>query len=224
MILYRQDDGGGSGAPAVTIIEAAAPAAEPAGGRNTLMDDLLKERNKRKEAEKQLADAQAKVTAAETAQLSENEQLKTRLAAAEATAAEATAKAAKATKSGLVRSAAKDFHDPEDAVALLESRGLLADIDDSADADRAVKVLATDRPHLVKAGGAGGAPLDMQQILRDGLGVTQQGGAPAPSAGDSSTYTFAEMQAMSQAQMGEVMSTPEGAAKVQRSMASLKAA
>lgn len=75
------------------------------------------------------------------------EALEKRIADAEAKAAEAEAKVARSTKAGLVRGAAKDFADPDDAIAFVN----LDDIEDERDAERAVKALAKKKPHLLKA-------------------------------------------------------------------------
>ena len=75
------------------------------------------------------------------------EQLEKRIADAEAKAAEAEAKVARSTKASLVRSAAKDFADPDDAAAFVDLDG----IEDERDAERAVKALAKRKPHLLRA-------------------------------------------------------------------------
>jgi transcriptional regulator of acetoin/glycerol metabolism len=66
---------------------------------------------------------------------------------AEAKAAEADTKLARSSKERWVVSAAKDFADPLDAVAFVN----LDDIEDEKDAERAVKRLASQKKHLLKA-------------------------------------------------------------------------
>jgi hypothetical protein len=75
------------------------------------------------------------------------EQLEKRIADAEARAEAADAKLARTTKASLVRAAAKDFTDPDDAVAFVN----LDDIEDEKDAERAVKDLAKRKKHLLRA-------------------------------------------------------------------------
>ncbi|HEY1775897.1 MAG TPA: hypothetical protein VGG41_07035 [Solirubrobacteraceae bacterium] len=52
----------------------------------------------------------------------------------------------------LVRRAAGDWTNPEDAVALLRVSGDLEYLEDAAEAQRAVKALASDRPYFLRGG------------------------------------------------------------------------
>jgi hypothetical protein len=106
-----------------------------------------------KALEKSVADLKAAMEERENAGLPEldrerkrAEALEKRVADAEAKAADSDAKLARSAKSSLVRSAAKDFADPDDAVAFVDLDG----IEDDKDAERAVKALAKRKPHLLK--------------------------------------------------------------------------
>lgn len=103
--------------------------------------------------EKDMKDLRATMEERENAGLPELERerkraeaLEKRIADAEAKAAEAEAKVARSAKAGLVRGAAKDFTDPDDAVAFVN----LDDVEDERDAERAVKALAKRKPHLLR--------------------------------------------------------------------------
>lgn len=104
--------------------------------------------------EKDFAALKAQMEERETAGLPElererkrAEQLEKRAAEAEAKAAEADGKFARSQKERWVTAAAKDFADPADAVAFLN----LDEIEDERDAERAVKRLAGQKRHLLKA-------------------------------------------------------------------------
>lgn len=217
MLTFESDEGAGGG----TATEPA-PTSDRGGERGTLMADLLKEREKRKAAEKRATDAEQKLTEAEQAKLSENEQLKARVAALETENTDLKAEKSKTEKATLVRGAAKNFHDPEDAVALLETRGLLTDIEDASDAERAVKALATDRPHLVKDGTEAATGASLQQILEHGLGVEVDKGKKPPEGetpDDGKNWTLAEMRAMSSEEMAEAQANQPK--KLERSIKAL---
>ena len=96
------------------------------------------------------------------------------------------------TRMDHVRRAASEFADPEDAIAHLSLRGELADIEDEADAKRALKTLAKDKPYLLKTQ-AQTSPLD--KVLNGGLppGQAELNAALDPS----SPKTGDEMYAMS---------------------------
>ena len=103
---------------------------------------------------KDMADLRREMEERETAGLPElererkrAEQLEKRAAEAEAKATEADAKLARSQKERWVTAAAKDFADPADAVAFVS----LDDIEDEKDAERAVKRLAAQKKHLLKA-------------------------------------------------------------------------
>ena len=106
------------------------------------------------ELQKQIADLKAQMDERETAGLPElererkrAEQLEKRAAEAEAKATEADSKLARSQKERWVTAAAKDFADPADAVAFVD----LDAIEDEKDAERAVKRLAGQKKHLLKA-------------------------------------------------------------------------
>jgi hypothetical protein len=88
------------------------------------------------------------------------EQLEKRIADAEARAEAADAKLARSSKASWVRSAAKDFTDPDDAVAFID----LDSVEDEKDAERAVKALAKSKKHLLKAE----EPVLPGRVLKDG--------------------------------------------------------
>lgn len=106
------------------------------------------------ELQKQIEALKAQMDERETAGLPElererkrAEQLEKRAAEAEAKASEADQKLARTQKERWVTAAAKDFADPADAVAFVN----LDAIDDEKDAERAVKRLAGQKKHLLKA-------------------------------------------------------------------------
>ena len=104
--------------------------------------------------QKQLDDLKAQMDERETAGLPElererkrAEQLEKRAQEAEQKATEADAKLARSQKERWVTAAAKDFADPADAVAFVD----LDAIEEEKDAERAVKRLAGQKKHLLKA-------------------------------------------------------------------------
>lgn len=134
------------------------------------------------------ADLKAQMDERETAGLPEleqarkrAEQLEKRAADAEAKAAETDAKLARTVKERWVTSAAKDFADPADAVAFVD----LDSIDDEKDAERAVKRLAGQKKHLLKADG--------QQQLPGR--VLQNGHATSKTSGENPAMAEAQMLA-----------------------------
>lgn len=149
---------------------------EEKAGKGGLMNDLLKERAKRKELEKELTAARKKAEEAERAELTEVEQLKAKLAEAEAKAAATEADRVKANRADILRRAAAkaDFADAEDVVALARGLDQLDDIETDSDAERYVKALAKEKPHLVRAQTIS-EELDlskvstMEKVLKDGL-------------------------------------------------------
>ena len=78
------------------------------------------------------------------------EQLEKRLQDAEKKAEEQDRQMQRNQRERLVINAAKDFADPEDAVAVLQRSGAFDDIESTSDAERAVKRVAKDKPHLLK--------------------------------------------------------------------------
>jgi septation ring formation regulator EzrA len=88
------------------------------------------------------------------------ERITKRAEEAEAKAADADKKLARSTKAGWVRAAAKDFTDPDDAVAFLN----LDDLEDERDAERVVKNLAKTKKHLLK----GDEPQLPGRVLQNG--------------------------------------------------------
>ena len=214
LYFYPDGEGGPATAPAATAPEGGTAAEKQS---RTLMDDLLKERNKRKEAERALAAAQAETANAAAKDSTELEKLTVRLAAAEQRATDAAASLARTTVADRIRRAAKDFHDPDDAVAVLEVTGRLNDVESDSDADRVVKALATERPHLVKTAVVPGST-DIQQILENGLGTKAPAGTAA--ADDGSVWTNAEMKAWTSKQMAHALENEKG--KLYRSMEAAK--
>ena len=97
------------------------------------------------------------------------EQLEKRAADAEAKAAETDAKLARTVKERWITAAAKDFADPGDAVAFVN----LDDIEDEKDAERAVKRLAGQKKHLLKADGQQQFP---GRVLQNGQTTSKTSG------------------------------------------------
>jgi hypothetical protein len=132
--------------------------------------------DKAKELERQVAELREQVQERENQGLPELERLKKdmeraekRAEEAERKAAEADAKVARTTKERWVTAAAQDqnFADPSDASAFVN----LDDIEDEKDAERAVKRLASQKKHLLKAEEAklpGRVLKDGQRTERDG--------------------------------------------------------
>lgn len=125
-------------------------------------------KRKQKQAEKEARDLRERLEALEDRDKSETERERKAREKAEARAQELEGEVQSLKKGGWVRSAAKDFNDPSDAVAMVD----LADIDDESDAARAVKDLAKRKPHLVKAKEP--TPPQIGRVAQDGQ---VQGGA-----------------------------------------------
>ena len=158
---------------------------------------LKKERKARQETERELRDLRARFKKIEDAEKSETERLRSELddlkSEREQDQKQATAEREQRSKRDVVRRAASEFADPEDAIAHLSLRDELAEIEDEADAKRALKQLAKDKPYLLKQQPAPGSPLD--QVLQAGL---PPGQAELNKALDPSTVkTGEEMYAMS---------------------------
>jgi DNA repair exonuclease SbcCD ATPase subunit len=162
------------------------PPVEPKKTEESVPYDRFQQANKKakdaadraKQLEKDMADLRAQMEARETAGLPELEQAKKRAEQLEKRAAEAEAKAAEAD-TRLARSArerwvvaaaqAQGFADPSDAAAFVDLDG----IDDEKDAERAVKRLAAQKKHLLKAP----EPVLPGRVLHNGQ--------PAPAAAAS---------------------------------------
>jgi hypothetical protein len=122
--------------------------------KQAFLERLNKESGKRKDAEKRLAELEAKLAERETEGLPElererkqREQLEKRLADAEKAREESEKAIHVARAERWVIAAAKDFADPEDATRFVD----LADIEDADQAERAVKRIAKAKPHLLKS-------------------------------------------------------------------------
>jgi hypothetical protein len=135
-----------------------------------------------KELEKSVAELKTALEEREQAGLPELERFKKDLEKAERRAAEAERHLARSTKASWVRSAAKDFTDPEDAVAFVDLDG----IEDEGDAQRAVKALAKRKAHLLKPD----EPQLPGQVLKNGQAV------PAAAVPASGPDLLAEAQAL----------------------------
>lgn len=131
---------------------------------------LRKERKARQETEKELKALRDRFKKIEDAEKSETERLRAELdelrTEREHEQKQATAEREERSKRDVVRRAASEFADPEDAIAHLSLRDALGDIEDEDDAKRALKQLAKDKPYLLKKPPSGG-PLD--EVLHDGL-------------------------------------------------------
>jgi hypothetical protein len=129
------------------------------------------EAESRKAIEKKVAELTAALEERESAGLPELDRMKKDLERAQKRADEAEAartetesKLARTTKAGWVRSAAKDFTDPDDAVAFVDLDG----IEDEKDAERAVKDLGKHKKHLLR----GEDPKLPGRVLANGQAVT----------------------------------------------------
>lgn len=204
VVLYETPADGGSGA-GVGVVDP--PAGEPAGEPGERMvpyGTMQKERRLRQESEQKLATLEAEREAARVAELSEVERYKAVAETATAEAAALKGQISTRDKSDLIRRAAKDFADPEDAVALLSSRpGVLDGVDGAEDALRVVKALATEKPHLMRTAGAPnvGEP-GIAKVLNDGLVNTAP--PPGTAADDGRTLSHAELKAMTPDQMEDL--------------------
>lgn len=222
-LVAYEGDGGASGAAAPVVDPPAPPA--PAGGdadrqQHTVpLVELQKERKSKRALEEQLAAATAKLAEAEQAKMTENEQLKAKLAEAEAKATQHEAEQAGAVKANLVRTAAKDFSDPEDAIAQLRLAGDLDGIETADEATAAVKALATAKPYLLRAEPTG-ERATIEQILANGRNLDQH--TPGAHAGgdDGVTLTREQLLGLSVDQMSELMT--KYPAKYQRSIEAQK--
>ncbi|HZL18707.1 MAG TPA: hypothetical protein VFG23_13275 [Polyangia bacterium] len=157
---------------------------------------LRKERKARQESERELRDLRARFKKIEDAEKSETERLRAEVdelrSERETEQAQVTAEREVRSKRDVVRRAAGEFADADDAIAALSLRGELDGIEDEADAKRALKQLATDKPYLLK-----------QQHPQSPLDKVLQGGLPPGQAeldkalGSSGVKTGEEMYAMS---------------------------
>jgi hypothetical protein len=115
-----------------------------------------------KKAEKEAADLRARVEELEDRDRTEAERLAKRAEQAERERDELQSRTKNLERGGWVRAAAKDFHDPDDAVL----RANLDELEDPKDAERFVKGLAKEKPHLVKPQDEG--PANIAQVLNKG--------------------------------------------------------
>jgi hypothetical protein len=132
-----------------------------------------------KALEKDLADLRAQFEEREQAGLPELERLKKdmeraqkRADEAEQRAADADARVQRTQRERWITAAAKDFADPADAVAFLN----LDEIEDEKDAERAVKRLAGQKKHLLKAE----EPKLPGKVLKGGRPATEEGADDDP--------------------------------------------
>lgn len=146
----------------------APPAPEPE--RSEPPDENLVGEAKRKQAaaEKEAKELRARLEELEDRDKSETERERKAREKAEARVAELEQTLTKTQRSNLVRSAASKagFDDPEDAVVFLASK----DIEDAADAERAVKALAKDKPRLLKNQGDD-VPPEIGKVVENGRTV-----------------------------------------------------
>jgi hypothetical protein len=144
--------------------------AEPKLAGAAATSALKKERKARAEAERDAKELRARFKKLEDAEKSENERLAARVQELEERDSEretaATRERDERTKRDVVRRAASEFSDPEDAIAHLLLRDELTEIEDESDAKRALKQLAKDKPYLLKTQ-TPQSPLD--KVLQGGL-------------------------------------------------------
>jgi len=142
--------------------------------------------------EKQIADLKSQMDERESAGLPEldrerkrAEQLEKRAAEADQRATDAEARILKSERKGWVTAAAQaqNFADPSDAAAFVS----LDDIEDEKDAERAVKRLAGQKKHLLKAE----EPTLPGRVLQNGRAAT----ADTPKPGQIDAIGEAEMLA-----------------------------
>lgn len=131
---------------------------------------LKKERKARAEAEKRAKDLEARFKRLEDAEKTETERLRSELEdlkrEQEQERARVERERVERERSDRVRRAAREFDDPDDAVAILSARGDLDDIEDDRDAERAVKALAKEKPRLLKQQSP---PSAVEQVLQNGV-------------------------------------------------------
>lgn len=130
-----------------TTEEVTTEATEETTTEQTVPYARFKEVNDRvKAAEQAASDAAAALKKREDAELSEKEKAEKDAAEALKRAEAAEARATELERSAWVRSAANNFNDPDDAVAMLD----LSSLDSSDKVDKAVKELGEKKPHLLK--------------------------------------------------------------------------
>lgn len=127
------------------------------GDQRVPLDRFRSVTSENKELRTELEDLKKWKEEQEQAQLSEIERERAAREKAEATAQEATEKALNLERGGWLRSAAlaAGFADPDDAIALIGTK----EIENSDGAAAAVKDLAEKKPHLLREGRDGPAPL-----------------------------------------------------------------
>ena len=101
-----------------------------------------------------------------------------------------------------MRAAAKDFADVEDVVDLLRGRGVIEEIEDARDAERAVKDLAKRSPHLLRRQESNSSGLE--RVLENGR--APEGSKETGSKRDDGKYvTREELQKMSQDEVSQLI-------------------
>jgi hypothetical protein len=137
------------------------------------MSALQKERKARKNLESQLKELLEEQKKREDAELSENARLQKEIESLRKAQERAEREKAVRERADVLRKAAAkaEFADPDEIVALARGLDEIDDIEDAADAERYVKKLAKDKPHLLRKQ----ETLDMskqvgiEKVLKDGL-------------------------------------------------------
>lgn len=181
---------------------------EPSGGsggegrqQHTVpLSELQKERRQRRELEERLSTLEREREAARQKDLSESERLKEQVA--NLTRENEQLKTAQQTRdrADLVRSASKDFTDPDEVVALLRGRGELEEIESESDAQRAVKALGERSPHLLRQKDAPDTSR-LDRVLKDGLPNSERNG----KSDNGRTLSRAELEALSTQEMADLI-------------------
>ena len=180
---------------------------------------MQKERKSKKALEERLAAAEATIAATEAAKLSDTERLTAENAAIIAERDALKVEQTVTAKANLVRAAAKDFADPEDAIAQLRAAGSLDGIETAEEAETAVKALSVAKPYLLRASGAETVTRPgIEQVLRDGLGINEEGAKPPAAGDDGITLSRAQLLALSNDEMHDLQVNHP--AKYQRSIES----
>jgi hypothetical protein len=154
-------------------------------------EEVVKARQK---AEERLKEIEDRLTEHEDRNKTETERERAARERAEQRAVELENQVTGLQKGSWVRAAAAslDFHDPEDAVAFLRDR--LAGFEDESDAKRAVRNLAKDRAHLVKA---------KEEEKRPNLTTVFQGQQAAQQNGQQQPMTPAQRAAQQEVEFAQ---------------------
>jgi hypothetical protein len=123
---------------------------------------VIEAQRKQRKAEKEAESFRKRIEELEDRDRSEAEKLSKRAEEAENRARELEERSVSLEKGAWIRAAANDFHDPQDAVL----RANLSDIENEREAQRFVKDLAKNAPHLVKPADDG--PPQIGRVLKDG--------------------------------------------------------